>query len=256
MLRPQENATREAKRLDGLWDFSVDTNGVGREERWWQGPLVNAIPMPVPSSYNDVLVDPAVHDHVGDVWYQRTVFVPRGWQGGRVVLRFDAATHRADVWVGDEQVVSHEGGYTPFEADLTEHRGTWRRGPHHRRRQQRAHLGIDPTRSSRGNAGRSTSPAAIPRLLQLLRPPSKCLAVFDSAVLHRGRHSDSRQRARSRRRRILDRHRRAGEPTVRVELYDARGNAGGLHNRRRRRTSGNRTPSLAARKRLPLRTPC
>ena len=120
MLRPQENARREAKRLDGLWDFSVDTNGVGREERWWQGPLVNAIPMPVPSSYNDVLVDPAVHEHVGDVWYQRTVFVPRGWQGGRVVLRFDAATHRADVWVGDEQVVSHEGGYTPFEADITD----------------------------------------------------------------------------------------------------------------------------------------
>jgi hypothetical protein len=32
---------------------------------------------------------------VGDVWYQRKVFVPRGWAGQRVVLRFDAATHRA-----------------------------------------------------------------------------------------------------------------------------------------------------------------
>ena len=57
--------------------------------------------MPVPSSFNDVLVDPQVHDHVGDVWYQRQVFIPRGWAGQRVVLRFDAATHRATVWIGD-----------------------------------------------------------------------------------------------------------------------------------------------------------
>ena len=120
MLRPQDNARREARRLDGLWDFAVDIQGVGRDKGWWRGPLANPTPMPVPSSYNDILVDPAVHDHVGDVWYQRTVFAPRGWDGQRVVLRFDAATHRASVWVDDTHVVSHEGGYTPFEADITD----------------------------------------------------------------------------------------------------------------------------------------
>ncbi len=76
--------------------------------------------MPVPSSFNDVLVDPQVHDHVGDVWYQRQVFVPRGWAEQRVVLRFEAATHRATVWIDDTCVVEHEGGYTPFEADVTD----------------------------------------------------------------------------------------------------------------------------------------
>ena len=65
------------------------------------------------------MVEPPLHDHVGDVWYQRVVHVPRGWDGRRIVLRFDAATHRAVVWAGDEQVGEHEGGYTPFEADLT-----------------------------------------------------------------------------------------------------------------------------------------
>ena len=120
MLRPQDNARREARRLDGLWDFAVDIEGVGRDQGWWRGPLANPTPMPVPSSYNDILVDPAVHDHVGDVWYQRTVFAPRGWDGQRVVLRFDAATHRASVWLDDTHVVSHEGGYTPFEADITD----------------------------------------------------------------------------------------------------------------------------------------
>ena len=119
MLRPQDNAVRETKRLDGLWDFVVDHGGVGRDQGWWRGPLRTARPMPVPSSYNDVFVDPAVHDHVGDVWYQRAVFVPQGWDGRRVVVRFDAATHRAAVWVNDTLVAEHEGGYTPFEADVT-----------------------------------------------------------------------------------------------------------------------------------------
>ena len=120
MLRPQDTPTRETKRLDGIWSFTTDNAGAGRVEGWWRTTLPGAQRMPVPSSFNDVLVDPRVHDHVGDVWYQRTVFIPRGWAGQRVVLRFDAATHRATAWIGDTCVGEHEGGYTPFEVDVTE----------------------------------------------------------------------------------------------------------------------------------------
>jgi beta-glucuronidase len=120
MLRPQDTPTRETKRLDGIWSFTTDAAGAGRVEGWWRTTLPGAQRMPVPSSFNDVLVDPRVHDHVGDVWYQRTVFIPRGWAGQRVVLRFDAATHRATAWIGDTYVGEHEGGYTPFEVDVTE----------------------------------------------------------------------------------------------------------------------------------------
>jgi beta-glucuronidase len=119
MLRPQDTITRETKRLDGMWSFTADSGGVGREEGWWRAALPGATAMPVPSSFNDVYVGPRPHDHVGDVWYQRRVRVPRGWAGQRVVLRFDAATHRAVAWVGDTRVAEHEGGYTPFEADVT-----------------------------------------------------------------------------------------------------------------------------------------
>ncbi|GIF00910.1 beta-glucuronidase [Paractinoplanes rishiriensis] len=77
--------------------------------------------MPVPASFNAVLPGRDAHHYIGDVWYQRIVQVPRGWDGERIVLRLDAATHRAVVWVGDTQVTEHEGGYTPFEADVTEH---------------------------------------------------------------------------------------------------------------------------------------
>src|SRR3954454_14142979 len=121
MLRPQDGPTRERKSLNGLWRFRLDPDGAGRDDGWWRAPLADATDMPVPASYNDVLADPAVRDHVGDAWYQTVARVPRGWAGQRVVLRFDSATHRAVVWVDDTEVARHEGGYTPFEADVTEH---------------------------------------------------------------------------------------------------------------------------------------
>jgi beta-glucuronidase len=120
MLLPRETATRERKSLNGLWRFALDASGRGRRERWWTQPLAGAREIPVPASYNDVFATSEARNHVGDVWYQTMVRIPSGWTGRRIVLRFDAATHDAVVWVGDAQVAEHEGGYTPFEADVSD----------------------------------------------------------------------------------------------------------------------------------------
>ena len=121
MLRPQDTSTRERKSLNGLWEFRLDGAGEGRSGRWFADRLSGAREMAVPASFNDIVADAAVRDYFGDVWYQRTVWVPRGWQDRRIVLHVESATHRATVWVNDVEVVSHEGGYTPFEADITDH---------------------------------------------------------------------------------------------------------------------------------------
>ena len=94
-------------------------HGAGTAQRWWTAPLPGGREMPVPASYNDLVTDPAEREFVGDVWYQREVRVPASWQGRRIVLRCDAATHRGTVWAGDTLVADHTGGYTPFEADVT-----------------------------------------------------------------------------------------------------------------------------------------
>lgn len=120
MLRPQDTSTRETKRLDGIWSFQLDGDSTGRDAGWFRDALPAPRDMAVPASFNDLTADAAVRDYFGDIWYQRTVHVPRGWAGERIVLHFESATHRATVWVGDHEVVSHEGGYTPFEADVTE----------------------------------------------------------------------------------------------------------------------------------------
>ncbi|HEY7272255.1 MAG TPA: beta-glucuronidase [Actinoplanes sp.] len=121
MLRPQDTDTRERKSLNGLWRFALDPNAEGRAGRWFADPLAGARDMAVPASFNDISADTAVRDYFGDVWYQTAVRVPRGWAGQRIVLHFESATHRATVWVNEAEVVSHEGGYTPFEADITDH---------------------------------------------------------------------------------------------------------------------------------------
>ena len=119
MLRPQDGPTRERRSLNGLWSFRVDYGDAGWREQWWAAPLQTALEMPVPSSYNDVLADPAIRNHVGDVWYQTTVWLPDAWSGRRILIQFGSATHRASVWVDSSLVARHEGGYLPFEADIT-----------------------------------------------------------------------------------------------------------------------------------------
>lgn len=115
MLRPIETSTRELKPLDGLWRFIVDSPEL---EAPWRATLPGEQQCPVPASYNDIFV-PSLRDHIGKVWYQRMVRVPRGWSDQRVFIRFDSATHAAEVYINDQLVISHVGGYTPFEADIT-----------------------------------------------------------------------------------------------------------------------------------------
>ena len=121
MLRSQDTSTRERKSLNGLWQFRLDPESEGRAARWFSQPLPDSREMAVPASFNDIAADAMVRDYFGDMWYQTSIWVPRSWQGRHIVLHFESATHRATVWVNDVAVMSHEGGYTPFEADITDH---------------------------------------------------------------------------------------------------------------------------------------
>ena len=115
MLKPVSNKTREVTSLNGLWRFAVDDS---RMERPWTAKLPGTTECPVPSSYNDLFAASPIRDHVGTVWYQRDVRIPRGWDGQRMFIRIGAATHEAEVYLDEQLVASHIGGYTPFEVEL------------------------------------------------------------------------------------------------------------------------------------------
>lgn len=99
--------------LNGLWDYAiVDRNNSTPTS--FDGKIL--VPYPVESSLS------GVQKRVGEnkeVWYQRTFTVPSGWRNKNVVLHFGAVDWKADVWVNDIKVGTHQGGYTPFSFDIT-----------------------------------------------------------------------------------------------------------------------------------------
>jgi beta-glucuronidase len=118
MLYPRNSETREVVDVGGIWRFSVDKENQGVFERWYEQPLRNTVDIPVPSSYNDLFVDASIRDHIGLVWYERTVFIPRSWQGLRIDLRVGAAADSAIVYVNGKELMRHKGGFLPFAADI------------------------------------------------------------------------------------------------------------------------------------------
>jgi beta-glucuronidase len=117
-LKPQRTTSRELVNLDGLWKFSL-ASGPNDTAQPWTAPLPKGLECPVPASYNDIFVDPEIHNHVGWVYYQRDVIVPKGWSQEQYLLRAESATHHGRIYVNDRLVAEHVGGYTPFEADIT-----------------------------------------------------------------------------------------------------------------------------------------
>ncbi|KAL2859266.1 glycosyl hydrolases family 2, TIM barrel domain-containing protein [Aspergillus pseudodeflectus] len=117
-LKPKITPTRELISLDGLWSFALAQEG-NSTAKPWAAPLPKSLECPVPASYNDIFVDRNIRDHVGWVYYQREVTVPRGWSNERYLVHVEAATHEGRIYINDDLVAEHEGGYTPFEADIT-----------------------------------------------------------------------------------------------------------------------------------------
>ncbi|OJJ07902.1 hypothetical protein ASPVEDRAFT_57133 [Aspergillus versicolor CBS 583.65] len=118
-LKPQRTSSRELVNLDGLWKFALAASPNDTAQPW-TAPLPKGLECPVPASYNDIFVDPEIHNHVGWVYYQRDVIVPKGWTQERYLVRAESATHHGRIYVNDRLVAEHVGGYTPFEADISD----------------------------------------------------------------------------------------------------------------------------------------
>ncbi|KAJ5420460.1 hypothetical protein N7465_002979 [Penicillium sp. CMV-2018d] len=119
-LKPQQTSSRDLVNLDGLWKFTLASGSNGTTQPWTAPFPRGALECPVPASYNDIFVDRDIHDHVGWVYYQRDVFVPKGWSKEQYFVRAESATHHGRIYVNGRLLAEHVGGYTPFEADITE----------------------------------------------------------------------------------------------------------------------------------------
>lgn len=112
LLYPQVTATRRMQSLNGMWGFQFDPEfvGGGEQDSWPANGLPAPVAMPVPSSFNDLFTDKASREYTGDFWYETEFIAPGEWNDKDLSLRFDAATHRAVVFVNGMNVGSHEKG--------------------------------------------------------------------------------------------------------------------------------------------------
>jgi beta-galactosidase/beta-glucuronidase len=106
--------------LNGPWRFAFDDEARYRRPTdivdWPRTIEVPFAPEAKRSGIGDTGFHPAV-------WYQKDFHCrldpasrpPRN----RVVLHFGAVDYRATVWVNDIRIAEHEGGHTPFSADIT-----------------------------------------------------------------------------------------------------------------------------------------
>lgn len=105
--------------LDGEWEIIFDEQNEGREAGWMlanrfkEHPKKQAIE--VPAAWERYK-----RDYEGVVFYQREFKVPKEWEDKVVRLQFGAVNYRSEIWLNDEVVGFHEGGFTPFEFRVDE----------------------------------------------------------------------------------------------------------------------------------------
>ena len=101
--------------LDGDWHFLADPTAALDVQNLSTAQYVR--PTRIPSSWQSQFAD--LRDYAGVAWYWRDVEVPPLPTGQVALLHFGAVDYLADVYVNGQKVGTHQGGYIPFEFDIT-----------------------------------------------------------------------------------------------------------------------------------------
>ena len=102
--------------LDGPWDFCIDADGTVSSPDAVNWGRTIQVPFALESPLSGV-EDTGLYRRV---WYRRAFDRPSLRSGQRAILHFGAVDYEATAWINGKLAVRHEGGYTPFEADITD----------------------------------------------------------------------------------------------------------------------------------------
>jgi hypothetical protein len=104
--------------LDGIWEFRIDPDNI-----FSPGTLLlnkNTDPgfVKVPAAWQSQSEELRYYSGAG--WYRREIEIPAGWTiGFSTILGIDAADYFTEAWINEHKIGEHEGGYLPFEFDIT-----------------------------------------------------------------------------------------------------------------------------------------
>jgi hypothetical protein len=148
--------TRSTIDLAGKWKFKADTSDVGITDQWFAKNLTETVTLPGSMAENgkgdDVSVDTKwtggivdqtwytdkkyeryrmpgkvkvpfwlnpVKVYVGAAWYQKTVDVPRSWDGRHIELFLERCHWETQLWVDEREIGTNTSLSTPHVYDLS-----------------------------------------------------------------------------------------------------------------------------------------
>jgi beta-glucuronidase len=99
---------------DKSYAMNTHPNIVGKHNDEYD--FATAPTLKVPGDWNTQV--PQLFNYEGVLWYERD-FDAQPKPSNRTFLHIGAANYRSHVWVNQKRVCDHEGGYTPFDCEVT-----------------------------------------------------------------------------------------------------------------------------------------
>ncbi|MBO9671892.1 MAG: glycoside hydrolase family 2 [Sphingobacteriaceae bacterium] len=121
--------SRHTTSLNGEWNVILDPTGIGEWRQIWQErkPLVKtdfveysfegSPLLKVPGDFNSQMRELTYFE--GIVWYKKEFSYAAG-KNKRLFVHFGAVNYLTDVYLNGEKIGSHEGGFTPFQFEITQ----------------------------------------------------------------------------------------------------------------------------------------
>jgi beta-glucuronidase len=118
--------------LNGQWQIIIDWYNAGQRNwrsPYWKEPIrhgkndfyesgfSDSLSLRVPGDWNSQR--PELNYYEGNLWYKKS-FVYHKQPGTRLFLYFGAVNYQCHVYLNGKELGSHEGGFTPFQFDVTD----------------------------------------------------------------------------------------------------------------------------------------
>ena len=100
--------------MNGPWDYAITESS--RQPASYEGTII--VPFSPEAELSGVGRSLKSWQYL---WYHRQFVIPGQFSGMNLLLHFGAVDQCATVWVNDRQAGSHQGGYLPFELDITDY---------------------------------------------------------------------------------------------------------------------------------------
>lgn len=120
-------AGRKNSSLNGQWQIIIDPYNIGDMQSFWKEKKVTGktdfveyaftdiTRLNVPGDFNSQM--PELNYYENTIWYKKTFEYKTGDK--RLFLHFGAVNYKADVYLNGQKIGSHEGGFTPFQFEIT-----------------------------------------------------------------------------------------------------------------------------------------